>query len=81
MLINLATDQNKDVRIAVAENEKCSIQTLDLLSKDKNSEVRFEVAINPTTALRTLKYLINDKDENVFDAVNHSNKINHRNSI
>ena len=70
ILDQLSTDEDADVREAVAGNENCYPHVLEhTLSKDKKAEVRFYVAGNPNCPLHVLEELSTDEDEYVRAAV------------
>lgn len=70
MLTKLATDNDWEVRKAVAYNEKTPSELLSILAQDKNWWVRYAIAINGNTPSKTLKTLANDEKEEVRKAAN-----------
>ncbi|BAY26877.1 leucine rich repeat variant [Calothrix sp. NIES-2100] len=69
LLERLARDENKDVRLAVAENLQCSQTLLEQLAQDASAEVRIKVAKNPNTPASVLEQLAQDANADVRFAV------------
>jgi predicted DNA binding CopG/RHH family protein len=62
VLVNLATDEDPEVRWRVACNQNTPPKVLEQLATDKNDNVRYWVAENPNTPPETLKILSTDMD-------------------
>lgn len=69
VLKELAQDENRDVRRAVAENSKIPLDVLEILAQDEDFAVRAAVAENPATPLVVLERLSRDKSPFVRQAV------------
>jgi hypothetical protein len=69
--LNLAKDENPEVRLAVAENPNLPVSVLEQLITDSHDDVRFELASNPKLPLHILQKL--SFDENLF-IVDRANK-------
>ena len=60
LLVKLAQDANRYVRVTVVENPNTPPETLKVLAGDEHRVVRFLVAENPNTPPKTLKVLAGD---------------------
>ncbi len=69
LLERLARDENKDVKVAVAENLQSSQTLLEQLAQDASAEVRIKVAKNPNTPASVLEQLAQDANVDVTFAV------------
>ncbi|MEH2036327.1 hypothetical protein [Nostoc sp.] len=69
LLERLARDENKDVKVAVAENLQSSQTVLEQLAQDGSAEVRIKVAKNPNTPTSVLEQLAQDANADVTFAV------------
>ncbi|MEH1942264.1 MAG: HEAT repeat domain-containing protein [Nostoc sp.] len=65
LLERLARDENKDVRVAVAENLQSSLTLLEQLARDASADVRISVAKNPNTPSFVLEQLAQDTNADV----------------
>lgn len=69
-LVNeLSTDENFDVRCAVAKNPSTPVAILEKLSADSDFHVRIDVAQNPSTPVAILERLSTDKAQGVRGGV------------
>lgn len=73
-LLELVTDNDFDIALAVA---KCSCSTepiLDIAAHDRDERIRFAVVNNPNCGTRTLEYLLRDNNPEIAAlAVKHLN--------
>lgn len=61
--------KDEAVRMAVAENLKCPMKILALLSEDPDENVRWSIAMNPHTPTECLEKLASDKSPAVREGV------------
>lgn len=74
VLDRLALDDSSDVREAVADNSRCSTNTLNILSNDYVAAVRMAVAESPNVSEEDLERLAADKANYVRWGVAHNEK-------
>ncbi len=69
VLLELATSDNVDVRMAVAANDNSDSRVLKALSRDMNVRVKINAAKNPNTPMDSLLDLATDDNKSVQAAV------------